>query len=324
MLVRPPDDGHTTVSFARSDHGSTPRRANPHVAGLVLASASGLSFSVSTVVGQAALEFGMTSAAAAGIRLLVGAAMLWVVALMTRTFGVGGAKVIRLLATGTLTSLQVLLLFEAIDRLGSSLAILLLYSYPSIVAVISVVSGRERLSTPKVVGIALSLVGTLLVIGGTGGSVTTAGLAFGLGSGLALALYITAADRTSKGMTPLAATAWIQLGAAVAITPVVLSRGGFGGGDTPWWSIWIGVASGTAALLFIMAVSRVTPTIASVSSTVEPICTAILATLFLDDSLSGRQLLGGVLIVSAVLTVSRRPRARPRPDLAESGDRSEP
>jgi len=303
-----PDREAAVAVGARDDRAT-------HLVGLALASASGLSFSVSTVVGQAALEHGMSSAAAAGMRLAVGAAMLWCVVLVTRSVGgVGSGRALRLLATGTLTSLQVLLLFEAIDRLGSSLAILLLFSYPSMVAVISVISGRERLTAAKAAGVGLSLAGTLLVVGGTDATVTTAGLAFGLGSGLALALYITVADRTTQGITPFAATAWIQLGAAIAIAPVVVLRDGSLGGSTfPWWSVVIGVASGTAALLFIMAVHRVTPTIASVSSTVEPISTAILATVFLDDSLTGRQLLGGLLIISAVLTVSRRPRSRRAP-----------
>ena len=149
----------------------------------------------------------------------------------------------------------------------------------------------------------------VLVIGAPDARVTVIGCAFGLGSGLALALYITSADRTAAGVNPYAATAWIQLGALIAITPIVVWRDhdAFESG-LPWWTVVIGVASGLAALLFIMAVHRVTPTIASISGMVEPIATAVLAVVLLDDELSARQIAGGGLILMAVLTVSRAPR----------------
>lgn len=283
-----------------------------HLAGPLFAVFSGLSFSVSTVVGQAALEHGMSAAAVAGIRLLVGVVVLWLAVLAMRVAGVRPRRAGLLLATGTLTALQVLLLFEAIDRLGSSLAILLLFSYPPMVAAIAVATGRERMSRAKAVGIALSLLGMTLVIGVPGeGDGSLAGYAFGLGSGLALALYITAADRTAAGVNAFAATAWIQLGALLAITPIVLVRDSDPlASGVPWWTAVIGLASGTAALLFIMAVQRVTPTVASISSTIEPISTAILAAVLLDDVLTPIQLVGGVFIVSAVVAISRPSRPR--------------
>jgi drug/metabolite transporter (DMT)-like permease len=268
-----------------------------------------LSFSVSTVVGQKALEADVSAAMVAGVRLLVGASMLWcLVGVLSVGRDIALGRRLLLLASGCLTAVQVLLLFEAVDRLGSSLAILLLFSYPPMVAVIAVLTRRERPSWAKASAVAISLAGMVLVIGAPDSRVTVVGCAFGLGAGLALALYITSADRTASGVNPFAATAWIQLGALVAITPIVIWRDhdGFAAG-LPWWTIVIGVASGLAALLFIMAVQRVTPTIASISSMVEPVATAALAVVLLDDQLSARQIAGGVLILVAVLTVSRAP-----------------
>jgi drug/metabolite transporter (DMT)-like permease len=212
-----------------------------------------------------------------------------------------------LCATGLFTAAQATLLFASVERLGSSLAILLLYLYAPMVAVIAAGTGRERITSRKVAALASAVAGLVLVIWSPQGDADALGLLLGVASGTALALYITVADRTTRAASPLTSTAWVQCGAAIGVLPVALAADSPSGllHQTPWWAVFVGVASGAAALLFIFAIRHVTPTIASIASTVEPVSTVVLAVIFLDDGLSVAQVCGGVLILGAVVAVSR-------------------
>jgi drug/metabolite transporter (DMT)-like permease len=62
--------------------------------------------------------------------------------------------------------------------------------------------------------------------------------------------------------------------------------------------------------LFFAGLSRVGPTTASILSTVEPLVTVTLASIVFGERLSGPQLVGGALVLAAVLVlrVQRAPR----------------
>jgi len=80
---------------------------------------------------------------------------------------------------------------QAIELLPLSLAVLLLYTAPAIVLVLSRLLFKEDLGKRKLIALGLSLVGCALVCGVAGGGVkvTPVGLLWGLGAGFGYALY---------------------------------------------------------------------------------------------------------------------------------------
>ena len=76
------------------------------------------------------------------------------------------------------------------------------------------------------------------------------------------------------------------------------------------WLAGIAVVSTVAAVsLFFAGLKRVGPTTASILSTVEPVVTVVLAFLVFGELLGTLQLLGGALVIAAVLVLgSYRPR----------------
>jgi drug/metabolite transporter (DMT)-like permease len=76
------------------------------------------------------------------------------------------------------------------------------------------------------------------------------------------------------------------------------------------WLAGISVVSTVAAVsLFFAGLKRVGPTTASILSTVEPVVTVILAFLVFGELLGALQLVGGGLVIAAVLVLaSHRPR----------------
>ena len=291
--------------------------------GLGCAVSSGLLFSVSTVSASKALADGLPVGLVTGARLAIGCLLLWAASLVAGRQKIPGRTKLRLMAVGVLTAAQVFFLYQSVARISASLAVLLLYSYPSLVALLSAVFLRERLGGIKLAAVATSLAGTLLIVGLPSGQVTLTGCLFGLGAGLALAVYIVLASRAARGVATLTASAWLQLGATIAILPVLLTLSGssprLGGAG---WVVVVGLASGLAATLFLGGVQRLTPTVASIASTIEPVSTAALAAAILGVTLTVIQLAGGLLIVAALLIISlagvRQPEA-PRVGCEPSG-----
>ena len=83
------------------------------------------------------------------MRFAIAAALLWALEAARRERGSrpGKADVLAALALGAVCyALQAGLFFAALERIDASLAVVLLYTSPAIVAVAAVVLGRERLA----------------------------------------------------------------------------------------------------------------------------------------------------------------------------------
>jgi drug/metabolite transporter (DMT)-like permease len=79
------------------------------------------------------------------------------------------------------------------------------------------------------------------------------------------------------------------------------------------------VATVVGAGAFLAGLRGTDPGRASLISTLEPVSTALLAALIFAESLSPVQLLGGALVLAAVVLVSRPERASPGSSAAAAG-----
>jgi drug/metabolite transporter (DMT)-like permease len=208
--------------------------------------------------------------------------------------------------------------FAALERIDASLLSLLLYTFPSMVAVAAIVLRRERADARRFVALALASGGLILVLANA-----KAGTLDPLGAGLALAaaLVYTTYILTSQGIagriSPTLLSALVCTGATATLTagssllgelhPEGVTLAGWG------WLVGIAVVSTVAAVsLFFAGLKRVGPTTASILSTVEPVVTVILAFLVFGELLGTLQLLGGALVILAVLVLaSHRPHETP-------------
>jgi drug/metabolite transporter (DMT)-like permease len=125
--------------------------------------------------------------------------------------------------------------------------------------------------------------------------------------------YILVSQGVAGRIRPTLLSALVCSGAAVTLTAGSSLLGDLRPGEvtlTGWgWLAGISVVSTVAAVsLFFAGLKRVGPTTASVLSTVEPVVTVVLAFLVFGELLGALQLLGGALVIGAVLVLaSRRP-----------------
>lgn len=200
------------------------------------------------------------------------------------------------------------LYFFAIRELSASLAVLLLYTYPVVVAFLSVIFKLERLSVVKVLCLASATLGMVLLIGADFSFVAIKGFLFGFGSAFFYSLYILASGKWLKGINPYWATSWIQIMAGLIL--LILA---FDNLARPLWVLvntWHLLAMITifctlgAMSLFQAGLQKLTPTETSLLSLSEPLSGIVLSLLFMGERLQFTQFLGGGLILTALVFLS--------------------
>jgi drug/metabolite transporter (DMT)-like permease len=205
--------------------------------------------------------------------------------------------------------------FAALERIDASLLTLILYLYPVLVTVGAVVLQRERWSRRRGAALGLALVGILLVlIGAANGRFDWLGAGLGLVAALVYTAYILAGDRLLSGIAPLTLTALVCCGAATTYAVSTALRGGpsldFGASGWAWLVTLALVSTVGAIVLFFAGLARVGPSVASILSMLEPVVTVGLAAAVFGESLSGAQLLGGALVLGAVVVTQWPPGVR--------------
>ena len=197
--------------------------------------------------------------------------------------------------------------FLALEHADASLVALLLYLFPAFVAILAAVFLHERLGLVTVLALVLALVGTGLVVGG--GSGQPIGIALAVGAAVIYSIYITVGSVVTGGLDAVVVSTVVCVSAACTSGSVlvVMRLAGqpvsFPGSPRGWISLVAIALLGTvlAILTFFAGLSRLGPTLTSVLSTLEPVVTVALATWLLDESLSGLQAAGGVLVLGAVV-----------------------
>ena len=205
--------------------------------------------------------------------------------------------------------------FAALERIDASLLSLVLYTFPGMVAVAAIVLGRERADSRRLGALGLASGGLVLVLASAkAGSLDPLGTALALTAAVVYTTYILVSEGIAGRLRPSLLSALVCTGAAVSLTLGSASLGDLHPGEVTaagWgWLAGIAVVSTVAAVsLFFAGLKRVGPTTASILSTVEPVVTVVLAFLVFGELLGVVQLIGGALVIAAVLVLgSYRPR----------------
>lgn len=282
---------------------------------MALCVASALAFAVLPFLGNAAFDAGVGLPELLLIRFVVAALVLWLVVAVRRPARPNGRLVLVGLALGGVCyATQSALYFAALPYNGPSLTTLLLYTFPVIVFVVSLVRGREQATRGRWIALALALGGVAAVLLGTGsGTLHPIGVALGLATALAYATYILIGDSLDHGFDRILLSAVVCTGAVVTYTVVTLATGGPSLGFAPggwWWAAALGlVATAFALTTFFVGMRLVGAATASIVSCVEPVATVLIGVTLFGDVLGPVQLLGALAVVVAVVLLQRRPRA---------------
>lgn len=213
--------------------------------------------------------------------------------------------------------------FTAIKEVSLSVAVILLYTGPAFVVLMSRIFFGESLSRKKVIALFFTLLGCILVIRLfplDQITISAYGILIGLGSGFGYALYSIfgkVALKTYSSLTIITYTFVCASAALLPISGIGLDLSLFLSVDV-WWSI-IGLGflpTALAYLLYTKGLSMIESGRASITATIEPLVATVLGVVVFGESLSYFQMLGFVLIIGAVVLIQwkrKKPEAAGRP-----------
>jgi len=229
----------------------------------------------------------------------------------------------RLLFTGGFFVVNATVYYSAIQRVDISLVALLMYSYPAMVAVLSMRLGYPLRGKLAWGSLALVLVGAILTIDGIKPDTDQVGILLAMLSPIAYAVYILltawmagerpgqTADMRSKGkgaeVPPAVAGAVMMTGTWLTMFVVALeAREPLLPGQVPAeaWPGLIGIGVFAAAIAiqaFYASAARIGAAQASLMATVEPLVVIALGVSFLGERLDMLQIAGAGLVLVGVL-----------------------
>ncbi len=290
-------------------------RARPvDVAGVALIITSAAGFATLAIFGKLAFASGMTLPTMLTLRFAGAAALFWVILAVTGAAAawLGGRKVAALLLMGGLGYAgQSTLYMVSVSLLPAAVVGMLLYTYPMWVTLLAWWLHGDRPDRQRWLALLLALGGTTLIAGAPEGHINPLGIVTALLAGIWYAGYIVLGNRIIKGVAPLVSSAWILLGATISfgVAGLILNQIRF---DFPMPAG--GLAVGGMILLstvipvvtFLAGLQRVGPTQSALLSALEPVFTVALAVAFLGERLTGAQIAGSVLVITAVILLQRR------------------
>lgn len=263
------------------------------------------------IAGRAAFRAGVAPLEAAFYRAAISFVVVLAVTLLTSPASLRvRARDLWLFAAYGLVSIAIFFYayLYAIERTSIATAAILLYTAPAFVAVLSALIFKERLTSGRAAAIGLAAAGCVLVVRGYDLAAlrpNLPGVVAGLASGLTYAMYSIFGTTALRRYTTRATLTYALGFGAIFLGVVAVPAGAVSPAHSvPTWFVIAYLALGTTLLgqfLYLSGLRRISPGRASLIATLEPVVAACLGYVVLGEGLDLWQVLGGLLVLSAVV-----------------------
>lgn len=201
--------------------------------------------------------------------------------------------------------------FSAISQMNLSIAVILLYTAPAFVTVLSYFFLKEKMNSIKLISVGGTILGCVLIAGVNAKaavSISGGGLLTGLGAGFGYALYSIFGKFALKKYTPFTVTFYTFIVAAITLLPLtgLWNKGQvLISGDVVFYGIGLGLFPTVLAYLFYTkGLENVETSKAAIIATVEPIVATVLSVFLYDENFGVIQGLGSAIILLSVLLIN--------------------
>lgn len=185
-------------------------------------------------------------------------------------------------------------------------------TYPAWVTLVQIVRGAERLTARRLAALAMSLGGIVVISGAPLAAASSTsnvrmGLALALGAAVVYGMYIPLMQWMQKKHPVAVTSAYAKIGSAICFLMLALSdRTVSASYSSAAWMAIVGLALFSTVLpsvFFLMGLMRLGPVRTAIVSSVEPFLTAILAAIVFGQEITINILIGGAMIVAAVVVL---------------------
>jgi drug/metabolite transporter, DME family len=257
--------------------------------------------------------FGFSSMEIVGIRVVTAAAALLVagVFLGRERLALKSASDIGLFAGTGICSIVFFnwCYFTSINLMDISSAVILLYTSPAFVAVLSYLFLKEKITGRKIIAVCGTVAGCILIAGiGGGKGLSLPGVLIGLGAGLGYALYSIFGKFALRKYEPFTVTLYTFLTATAVLLPITRiweKASLFLNPEVLFLGIGLGLLPTVLAyFLYTWGLEKTESSKAAVIATVEPVVAILLGVALYSESLGFLQLSGSLIIILCVILVN--------------------
>lgn len=277
------------------------------IVGITLIAVSAASFGTLAIFGRYAYAGGIDTYTLLFLRFTISAILMSVLLFVRREPLPRGKTLLQLIGMGALGYVgQSFSYLTAIRYASSGLVALLLYLYPVFVAILSSLVLHEKIKPIKALALAIALGGTALTVSPEGGQLS--GILLAIAAAAIYSVYIIVGTRVLQKVSALQSSTVIFASAGLVYAALTAISGPHVPTSPGGWGLIAGiviVATVIPVVTFLAGLQRIGPTNASMLSTLEPVVTVLLSTLLFHDALKPITLLGGGMILAAVILLTR-------------------
>lgn len=277
------------------------------IIGILLIAVSAASFGTLAIFGHYVYADGMDIFTVLFLRFGISASIMTFILLLRKESFPRGRILGQLVGMGALGYVgQSFMYLTAINYASVGLVALLLYLYPFFVAVLSTVFLHEKVTKLKVFALVLSLTGAALTVGPITGQLIGALMA--IAAALIYSIYIIVGTNVMKHVSPVQSSTVIFASAGAVFGVLAIANGMQFPASNSGWLAMLGIifiSTIIPVVAFLSGLERIGPINAAMLSTLEPIVTVLLAMWLFGDKLLPIVMLGGGLILVAVVLLTR-------------------
>jgi len=220
-----------------------------------------------------------------------------------------GRTLIVLIAMGALFYVSLSLsFFTALTMAPAGLVVILLYLYPAFVTILTAIFLKKPVTTFNIVALLLSFIGIVFIVGLNSGKGQILGILLAILTALLFAIYLVLSHKSIIKAGALSATTVLTFSAGIVFGGIVAVKGVKFPVTMAGWVYAVAVALIPTVLAFLTlfaGLKRIEPPNAAIILTMEPVIAVVLAAVILGETITPVKILGGMMILSAVILLAR-------------------
>jgi len=267
-----------------------------------------VSFGVLTSFVKLAYNHGFNAAEISFIQAFLGAVVLWVIVCLSNKNHVKRIELPKLLFTGAAIGISTFLYYLSVKYIPASVAIVILMQFTWLSLLIEWCVFKKRPDKLEIIITIFILLGTVFASGLASQqevNLSILGIIYVSAASLIYAIYIVANSRFGKQFNWKNKSAWIMTGSAVSIflvNSVTLFSDSHFGMELLGWGLFLAFF-GTILppVVFAIGMPKIGASTSGLLMTIELPVAILAAHLVLGEIISSRQLLGIIVMLSAII-----------------------
>ena len=281
---------------------------NSSFAGYLLIAVSAIAFSAKGIFAKILYSYGLDPVTLLALRFAIALPFFWGLLFIYQSERVGRRDLLLLILSGLVGFyLSALADFYGLLYIDASLERIIIYSFPTMVVILTAVLFKEKIDVRKLSALMLTYGGLILALkvfnGNLNGHFLGAGLV--LFSAFVGALSYILTEALSKRVSSFKISTYSITACAFAFLGTW--RGSYIPHDMKVWSILFLLAfisTFIPVVTLAMGIKRIGASRAAIVSSIGPVSTAFLAYIFLGEQMDLIQVIGMILVMAGVLVIS--------------------